>query len=338
MRNIATIIVNIFIAALVAAVCVIVTWYLPGDYNHDLAALVNKRDALQSTPAPRIIFIGGSSIVTLRCPLIQQRLREATGVPYSVVNMGLWGGLSMERFLDELSSSLLPGDIVILCQEYATLLDKNYFMYIRTNDEANKYFFLMSRKRQRSMLHSPCAVRDVLTGIIELNQMKIKTYLHVIIDADFSHHFTGGYYRYRKEYNSHGDRIQPFRIIRPLISAGTRFQDPVEKNIEYLRRFNLFARSKQMMVLITFPPFPAGDYRINRIPVTRLSDRFRKMGLETTGRPEDTVFPETLFADTVYHLTPQGEAVRTRLLIEQLCKALKRHREKRTSVQYYNSD
>jgi hypothetical protein len=328
MQTLKKVIVNILIALLIAAACVIVTWYLPGDYNHDLAALVNKRDALQSTPAPRLIFIGGSNLITLHSAVLEQQLRKMTGVPYSVVNLGLWGGLSMERYLDEIKSSLQPGDIVILCQEYATLLDTKYFTYIRTNNEAKKYFFLVSRERHCSRLLSPRAVREGLSDIIELNQMKIKTYLHVLIDADFTHHFTGGYYRYRKEYNRQGDRILPFRVIRPLISAGALFQSPVEKNIGYLSQFNHYARSQHMMVLITFPPFPAGEYWINRIPVTRLSDKFREMGLETIGRPEDTVFPESLFADTVYHLTPQGEAARTRLLIEHLCKTLGRHRLK----------
>jgi hypothetical protein len=236
--------------------------------------------------------------------------------------MGLWGGLSMERYLDELRTFLLPGDVVILCQEYATLLDAKYFAYIRTNDEAKKYFFLMSGERHPAAYLSPLAVRETLSSIIALNQMKIKTYLHVVIDANFSHRFTGGYYRYQKEYNRYGDRVLPFRIMRPLISAGARFQDPECENFSYLMKFNDYARAKTVRVLIAYPPFPEREYEINRNQLTLLAASYLKMGLTTIGGPEDTVFSDNLFADTVYHLTPQGESARTGLLIRHLCEAL----------------
>jgi hypothetical protein len=318
--------VKLSLALLVAVACVTATWLLPGDYTHDLAALVNKQDLLLSAPAPRLIFIGGSNLTTLRSADIERRVRRETGTRYTVVNMGLWGGLSMERYLDELRPFLLPGDVVIVCQEYATLLDAHYFAYIRTNDEARKYFFLMSRERHPAAYLSPRAAGKALSAIIELNQMKLKTYLHVLIDANFLHRFTGGYYRYAKEYTRRGDRVHPFKIMRPLISAGARFQEPDRENVSYLGKFNDYARSITARVVIAYPPFPEDEYRINSKQLAMLAAIYREMGLAIIGNPEDTVFPGDLFADTVYHLTPRGESIRSGKLFSQLCEAIKQNR------------
>src|SRR4030042_2539742 len=116
-------------------------WYAPGTIPHDLAALVNKKEMLISKPSPRMIFVGGSSVLSLKSPLIEKELK------YSVINMSLWGGLATMKHLEEIKPFLKPGDIVIVTMEYGTILDDDYLEYTLNNDEGKKFFFLMAHER-----------------------------------------------------------------------------------------------------------------------------------------------------------------------------------------------
>jgi hypothetical protein len=324
MRAAIHILVIVSLAALFAAALSLFVWFLPGDYNHDLAALVNKRDALESHPAPRLIFIGGSSLATLRSPEIEKAVNSKSRPHRSVINLGLWGGLSIERYLDHVFPRLKSGDIVVISQEYATLLDRDYFRYIRTNEEARRFFLLMSPGPTIAGLFADGNLLDAVSDITMLNQMKVKTYLSLILDLNFRHRFTGGYYRYARQYNKFGDRTRPFSITRPLQSGGARFESPVEGNIRYLKEFSKRSRLKGIRVFFAFPPFPEPDYRINRDHISALEIILRDdLGLGLLNSPREAVYPESCFADTVNHLTPACEELRSAALTKRLAVRLK---------------
>lgn len=307
------------ITASLAAALSLLMWFAPGDYLHDLAALVNKRNLLASRPAPRLIFIGGSSLTTMRSPDIEIAINSNTRFGRAVVNLGLWGGLSMERYLGKIIPLLKTGDIVIISQEYATLLDRNYFRFIDENEEARRFFLLMSPGTTFSHLLFEGNVIDGVSDIIILNQLKVKTYLTVILESNFRHRFTGGCYRYEDHYNAFGNRIRPFRVIRPLNAGGTRFDGPLAGNLGYLKDFNDHSRGKGIRVFFAFPPFPEPDYRLNREPISALEILLREeLRLELLNSPRDVVYPESCFADSVNHLTPSCEIRRSAALIRCL--------------------
>jgi hypothetical protein len=316
---------RIIIVFLLAAAGTCLLWISSGDYDHDLAALINKRDLLKAKKPPRIIFIGGSNLSTLESMHIERGL-DKTGC--SVVNLGLWGGLNMAQYLEEIKPHLSPGDSVVICQEYGTLLSAQYFTFIRHNKEADKFFFLM---RPEQVFQNDFNYNNFLYGaqyIILLNQMKIRTYLHVLINGDFSHSCTGGFYHYTRDYNTHGDRRFPFKIVRPLGESGVRLQEPDQENLQYLKYFNIYARAHDIRVFFSFPPFPANDYILNRRQIESLSHVIgNDLGLEILTKPEATVYPESCFANTVNHLQPGCEKKRTSILLEQLYRHLKGHQK-----------
>jgi len=305
-------------AASVAVIASVMIWFAPGDYNHDLAALVNKRDLMTSKKPPRILLIGGSNLATLDSSLIEREINRAGDLNYSVVNMGLWAGLSVRSYLDEIEPHLRPGDIVVICQEYATLLNKKHIEYIQENREADKFYFLMSPEEHALGSLRRGNVCGLMEHIVLLNQLKMKTYLHVIIDGDFAHRFTGGYYRYARDYNPFGDRKKPFKVIRPL-SGGVQCEEPDVRNLAYLISFNERARGKKIRVYFLFPPFPDREFRLCEGPITSLYNSIREnINLKILNTPIGSVYPETCFADTVNHLRPECEKNRTAALIESL--------------------
>ena len=301
-------------------------WFAPGDYNHDLAALVNKRDLLASKKPPRIVFIGGSNLSTLDSPGIENGLGKAG---YAVVNMGLWGGLSMARYLEDVTPLLAPGDSVVICQEYATLISDTYYRYISRDGEADKFFFLMEPWPLHNSSARRCFLDDIRDTVL-LNQLKIKTYIQMLIDGDLRHSVTGGYYYYRNEYNTHGDRRMPFKRVRPLGERGARFQEPDRQRLRYLKDFNSHAQVRGIRVLFLFPPFPIDEYAHNKYQIESLAKVLRDdIGLEILAMPETSVFPESCFANTVNHLLPECERKRSAMVLERMKALLVIHPQNR---------
>ncbi|MBN2157997.1 MAG: hypothetical protein JW807_01285 [Spirochaetes bacterium] len=314
---------KLILAVVLAITSCIVVWLAPGDYNHDLAALVNKRDLLRSKKSPRVIFIGGSSLITLHSAHIEKKLNENADIRHSIVNLGLWGGLSMQTYLDEIKPFLRPGDIVILSQEYATLLDKNYFTYIHANQEGKNFFFLISPGKHLVHYYQKGDLIEPLKIIIMLNQLKIKTCFHTVIDCNWSHRITGGFYRYVRDYNSYGDRRSSFRVVRPLNSTGALFQKPDIAKLAYIKHFSDYARTNDILLFFSFPPFPDADYRLNKIQILELYSIIRNTFMVSIlNGPEETVFPESCFADTVNHLKPECENFRTEKVLKRLKNAI----------------
>ena len=310
-------ILNCCIMAGVLAVIFILTWFAPGQYPHDIAALINKREMLVSKKPPRLLFFGGSSLLTLNSPEIEKRLN------YSVCNMGLWGGLSTSRYLDEIKEYLRPGDAVVITQEYGATLDPVFIDYINTNDDSKKFLFLMSPGRH---IKEYCRSGDLFGAfkiMMQLCQMKTKSQIQNIVTFKFSKIKESGYLYYTDEFNGNGDRLNSFKILRPLDSTGKIFKPYDIKNHLFLNDFYNFAKKRNVKVLFYFSHFPVEEYRLNEKLIMDWRLAMKKLlAFPILNEPSDFAFPREYFADTIYHLNDKGERVRTEMLIRMLEKAL----------------
>lgn len=310
---------DVVILATLLVVVSLLVWMAPGDYNHDIAALINKRALLAAAPGRRVVFIGGSNLATLNSRRIHEGLHRDKKTDFSVVNMALWAGLSIRLYLEELKPYFKPGDRLIICQEYAPLLDSDFYDFIQKNEDAKLFFFLMSPVKSFARAAYEGRYSDSIKNIILLNQLKLKTYMQQLIEGKMKHRFTGGYYRYGMEYDEYGDRKRPFKILRPLNSAGVVFGGPVEKNLSYLKEFARWAERVNIQVYIAFPPFPIREYSMNKKSIETLEAFLSDaMGLTLLDRPQDAALPEDCFADTVFHLQPKCELIRTDRLVRRL--------------------
>ena len=116
-----------------------------------------------------------------------------------------------------------------------------HFILLFKTIEKRKNFFSLCGQRSRSNNISKGDYFEIIKIIILLNQLKIKTYLHAVIDCNMRHVITNGFYHYGRDYNSYGDRRFPFKVMRPLISSGILFQRPNMKNFMYLKNFCTYA-------------------------------------------------------------------------------------------------
>ncbi len=308
---------NILICVILMAAAILVIWHAPGTVPHDLAALVNKKEMLISKPSPRMIFVGGSSVLSLKSQLIEKEMK------YSVINMSLWGGLATRKHLEEIKPFVRSGDIIVITMEYGTLLDDKYYNYTLTNDEGKKFFFLMAPERHIPIYLEQGKYFELFKIIHEMTQMKVKSFIRNVATFKYSRLFDQGFPNYLEEFNAYGDRSQPYMIFRPLAGIRTTFNYPDSRNIVFLNEFCDYAAQKKARVFFYFSHFPEEQYRENLRFINAYHDLMKGSFKGTLlNRPADFMYPEKYFADTIYHLNETGEAIRTPKLIEMLKRAL----------------
>ncbi len=302
---------------LAMAASLVIVWVVPGTHPHDLAAMVNKKIMLESMAQPRIIFVGGSSQLTLKSPLIGKELNR------HVANMSLWGGLGTKEHLEEIAPLLREGDAVVITMEYAAAIDAGFVKYIHNNDESKKCFFLMSPCRHAADYLAEGRYYELFSIVHDLAQMKVKSYIRNLVLLNFRQMFDVGFPNYRGEFNANGDRLHPYVSIRPIVDTNSTFNDPDWKNHAFINDFTVYAKGRGARVFFYFSHFPEAYYNKNERHIRAYHDLMKKkLNCVILNRPEDFVYPLEYFADTVYHLNDRGEQIRSREMIRMLREAL----------------
>jgi len=76
-------------------------------------------------------------------------------------------------------------------------------------------------------------------------------------------------------------------------------------------------------VYFSFPPTPGSNFRRNRQQIEGLYVIMqREIPAALLNAPDDHCYPDDYFADTVNHLQPNGEKIRSRKLVEELTKTI----------------
>ena len=292
-------------------------WIIPGTHPHDLAALLNKKEMLKTKEHPRMIFVGGSSVLSLKSEAIAQELH------YNIIDMSSWGGMGTAEIIEEIKPYIKPADVIVITMEYGTILDKNFYTYIHTNDEAKKFLFLMSPGRHITEYLRRGEAFNLFKLMHELAQMKIKSFLLKIVTFRFSRLFDIGFPGFQDDFNANGDRNKPYMIFRPLGDSTTNFSDPDWEKLAFLNDFFDFASQRKARVFFYFSHFPEHKYRENEKFIDAYYQLMKKSFKGTLlNKPSDFVYPEDYFADTIYHLNDKGESIRTPEMIKLLRKAL----------------
>ena len=267
-----------------------------------MAAMIDKHHRLESIKTPKIIFSGGSN---LAFGLDSEIIEQEFSIP--VVNLGLHAGLGFDFILEELKASIQENDIVFVSIEYLLDAEGEYKLKKHTSSlypPADSYF--TSR------------YRDDFYAYMDDSQERLKQFLKKKKKKKENETEIGIYSR--PGFDRYGDVVSHLDKTPPgTLSDGAvlryRYWDLIEK----LNAFNTFAKTKNVSVFYLFPNYTASEYKKNSKVIAEVyADLQKDLEFDIVGKPDDFIFDDSLFFDTVYHLNKEGRELRTQKLKQAL--------------------
>lgn len=286
-------------------------WFLPGPYNHPLAALLNKFEQLEQAPSPRLIFVGGSG---LYCGLDSALVEKETG--RSVVNMGLWAGFGIRFVLEEVLPHVRSGDVVVAIPEYGSLTTDK----ILTPNPEGELRWLFP-------LHPVLVWSNPffsLKNMLVLLRYKLQGWMIYMLTGDWRRLADQGLLFYERRFDARGDGVGALFAAKPkedMDGYAVPLPDMALSfsALEILRQLQEQFRAKGALLVWMYPAYPREEYERNREALARLSHTLEEhLNSAIAGRMEDYVFDYALFTNSVDHLNEEGRCLRTRRLISDI--------------------
>nr|WP_294897468.1 hypothetical protein [uncultured Pedobacter sp.] len=264
-----------------------------------LATLIDKEARLNSLDSNRLILVGGSNLAFgINSELIENKL------PVKVANLGLHAGLSLPFMINEVSHLMKKGDKIVLNLEYPLYLDSfdpdvDLIQFTNELYPVTKQYYHFSIKQ-----------------LLETRYEKFKKYFQpdvYHVDSVFN----------RQLFNKYGDNVGHLNkpSLAHLIDRKPIHVIEAGDAIRLLKDFSQKCKAEGIKVFISYPPYPTTEYvSKNKERITELDIKLRNNlpNIIFLDKPQDYVFNDSLFYDTIYHLNKKGREIRTEKFINDL--------------------
>lgn len=303
--------------------CQMLGYRAPGDAVNILAWYEKKADLANRIHSPKVIIIGGSSVLY---GINAAQLSEAWGVP--VLNYGVHAGLPLNYILHKAREFINPGDFVILCLEYelfvrGNLLNQTAIRYYLGGDPGYVQELTFSEQLQCFFNPSWTEFRQLLKD----DELKIQNRVREMAkNAD-------------EIMNAHGDRVGHSKssmseemrasivtypalrsILKPTFSQNESVWNEIGDFVVWCQRHNAKVAAIYANTIDT-AEFHTPPATTN---LQRLKDKFAEVQVPVFGNGTEAFRPREDFYDTQYHLTEEGQLSRTRDLEPLLRPAIRR--------------
>lgn len=319
---------NISILVLLVGTTSIGLLLIPIPSSVELAAFLNKRDLLKQDTERRIIFVGGSGLFDgLDSAMVRDTLQRP------VVNMGLYAGFGIFPILREIKPHLKAGDTIVVIPEYGLVLDSY-------NEQSRKWLFVASPLENFSELYltTPKGAEYFFKDLHGVLNVKLTAIPRAVREArkrgNANSFFTDGFLYFHTKYTDTGDSLMTFRPLpnehldgrggKLLLAQGFR-----DQSFERVNQFYRYARGKGVQMFFIFPAYPAREYRELKEEIHQYYAKLRReLDIPILGTPQDFIFSDRFFTDTVNHINKEAKKARTERVIALL---------QRQSVSDYNA-
>ncbi|MGD1863008.1 MAG: hypothetical protein ACFB0D_00495 [Phormidesmis sp.] len=286
-----------------------VAWGLGLGYNlhlggeaHWLKRLYQNKVAIAAeTTQPKLIVTGGSGAhYTINSDLLSKEI----GMP--AVNLGLDGPVGLDVILPSVLETVKPGDVVLLIPEYLVLQSKDGF-----GPKSGLFGVAIGQPGLGGVPPKQLALETFQLGIPSL-RWTVKSAVDLAEEGRFTGYYDG-------PLTERGDPTEtklregewwPLKIKEPAsghaIARITQFKSEVE------------AKGGALIISV---PWVYGDVEDARTleNVQKTADAFAEIAPTLVDEATMNVQPTPeLFADTHYHLKPEGREVRSQQLARQL--------------------
>jgi len=274
--------------------------------DHYLAAWRDKQARLASSPPPRLLLVGGSS---LAFGVDSQTLESAARRP--VVNLGLHAGLGAEFILRQGEAAARQGDLVVLTLEYPLLIPWD-------RGHAATLLELLAMSPDAARFVAPRVLPSLLDEGLQLIGKRPRA---LALWAGGALPGPGEIYA-RSAFDGRGDAVGHLRLGSS--DGGGRHGGlpplPEEALLETIARLNLFAsrvRDRGARSAFALAPVPDDDRQRQAARLQAFVTLLRReLGMPLLEVPLS--YPRSEFFDTAYHLTASGRRLRTQALAEGL--------------------
>ena len=286
----------------------IIVVIVPHDTNNYLAAARDKHQRLNSVKAPRIIFVGGSN---LAFGIDSERIQNSFDLP--VINMGLHGDVGLRFMLNEVQPVLREGDIVLLFPEYEHFYEISLDGLPRELGSVVKFC-----PECLSAVNTPGQLLNLAAGILQTSEGDL---LRMIRRPEKPDHVYS-----RQAFNQWGDVVSHLEKADKLRPNNHVYEIEVSSAHPAIDLLNSFYESENGInaeIFFLFPAIPIDEYKAQEAEFLAVHDLILSdLKIPILGTPQDFVYPEDFFYDTVYHLNRVGRDARTDHVIELLSAAL----------------
>lgn len=289
-----------FVAVVIAAIVVM----SPHDTNNYLAAARDKHRLFYSVASPRIILIGGSNVAF---SINSAKISERFNMP--VVNMGLHVDLGLRYMLNEISPALRNGDIVFIFPEY-----ENFSGLPLDGRPTELGSVIKFCPECISGISAPVQIFNVAAGIAQMSEGDI---LRSIKNSK-SHEKV----YFRQGFDQNGDMVAHLKQkdeLKPnnhVSKIEALLPNPA---IDLLNSFYQLHRTDKVQIFVVFPAIPIDEYKNQEENFIALYSLFNaELKIPILGAPQDFLYPEDFFYDTVYHMNRIGREAHTKDIIKAL--------------------
>lgn len=275
--------------------------------NDFMAAMIDKHERADEIGSPKIIIAGGSNVAF---NIDSERIEEEFGLP--VVNLGLSVGLGMDFIVNELIDVAGEGDVIIFSITFFENIDGVYSLKRHTAQhipKANRYFSL--DLSEEFTIHSR-RLRDNIIAVV----YRLLGRSTPAVESDAVSESESIYTR--SGFNEYGDFTAHYGLPQvDVLGQRFTFEYTEWEGIDQLNRLHSEVEKKGAELYYIYPAYPYSDFERNREVLTRFDEDMREgLTFPILGEIESSLYPETLFFDTAYHLQREGVIDRTEYFIE----------------------
>ncbi|MEX2213384.1 MAG: hypothetical protein WD768_04610 [Phycisphaeraceae bacterium] len=274
--------------------------------NEMMAIHIDKQHrAAMLAGGPRVFMVGGSSVAY---GYHSEIVEEELGIP--AVNLGISGHTGFDFQLSEAEQTARKGDVVVVSIEYLVLgkpqLVNNDFLFAT----------LMCRPQSISFVPLP-RLKVLLDGGLPVIRVLIRSAIRGRRNSPL---YT------RDGFNEYGDfvrmRGQPSQYLPPqpgepgpVIDDDGRLEAYVDRIDGFIRR----CEARGIRVFLMYCPYAPAHFATHSRPIrliaAALNERF---GDRLLCKPEETVFPNAMIADWVYHIGDEAGKIYSRLMAQRV--------------------
>ncbi len=262
-------------------------------YVNYASSIDKERRLSELSGHPRLVLIGGSNArFGFGSGILEDSLHIAP------VNMAIHIGLGLNYMFEEVDTALRAGDVLFVSAEYSHFLDGGPFY----GDEGLSDMYLVKHQWLNALSH----IVDThnINSVYRLIRRRVK---RLGMTADV----IPTAMEVRTKYNVYGDYIGHYG----LSSDGSWDKSPTVGRLADDKIFdtikNRVASLKKRGVEVVFlpPPYCQTAYNEDSILINDISRRLSGIGMPFMFDPSLSVYPDSMFYDSRYHLTREGGIV-----------------------------